>query len=100
MHRLASPFIALNRQFADFLCSQCVGFGIFGWYMGLHPMHHGRTGGKRFPAAAEAAQTKWPRRIDEVMPDFWVRLIHATVDFAVEENTDAYAGADSHINQA
>ena len=61
---------------------------------------HRRTRRQRFPASVKAARTLGTRGIDDVVPNFRMSSVNATVELSVEHDPAADPGAHGHINQS
>ena len=97
---LERDLISGLRKLANFPGGDALTMRIAGRCMALEPRHHGRTGGKRFPAAVETARASRTGRIDNVMPNFGMSTVHATIEFAIEDDSPSDSRTHGHVDQA
>src|SRR5215469_1812563 len=99
-YRALRPHVPLLGKFANCLGVQRSGARLFRRHTAFEPFSQCWPRAHRLPTAAEPALTKRARRIDQVMANLRMKVIHTAIDFAVEHDADADSGAHRDVNQS
>src|SRR3954470_711989 len=72
---------------------------IFRGSLSLHPIRHSRSGSQGFPAAVKSAKAGRSGSIDQVVPDFRMRVLDPAVELSIQNDAATNPRSDRDIDQ-